>query len=73
MASAKSVLEKMITAMYRGGDSSKRALLEARTLRCSQSRNMRAEETPYSLASKCKLENGEEARKKLAKKKKAKR
>ena len=32
MASAKSVLEKMITAMNRGGDASKRALLRAKDI-----------------------------------------
>ena len=32
MASAKSVLEKMITAMNRGGDASKRAILRAKDI-----------------------------------------
>jgi hypothetical protein len=32
MASAKSILEKMITAMNRGGDASKRAILRAKDI-----------------------------------------
>jgi hypothetical protein len=44
----------MITAMYRGGSSSKRALLEAKDIEMSvkpKPKNTRAEEKPYSPAS----------------------
>jgi hypothetical protein len=64
MASAKSVLEKMITAMNRGGDASQRAILRAKDIEMfakPKPKNTRAGEKPYSPASIRKFQGGGEA------------
>jgi hypothetical protein len=55
MASAKSILEKMITAMNRGGDASKRAILRAKDIdmfaKPTPKKTRATEEKPHSSAS----------------------
>jgi hypothetical protein len=56
MARAKSILEKMIAAMNRGGDASKRALLKAKDIEMfakpKTQKDRRTEKKPSSSASK---------------------
>ena len=77
MASAKSVLEKMITAMNRGGDASKRAILRAKDIEIfakptpKNSRTLK--KSPIPLRAYVSSKAAKKPRKKIAKKTKAKR
>jgi hypothetical protein len=77
MASAKSVLEKMIAAMNRGGDAAKRALLKARDIdmfaKPTPKKTRAPKKSPLPLRAKIHSKAAKKPRRKIAKKKKAKR
>ena len=77
MASAKSVLEKMITSMNRGGDASKRAILRAKDVEIfakpTPKKTRALKKSPIPLRAYVSSEAAKNPRKKIAKKKKAKR
>ena len=77
MASAKSVLEKMITAMNRRGDASKRALLRAKDVEIfakpTPKKSRALKKSPIPLRAYVSSKAAKKPRKKIAKKKKAKR
>jgi hypothetical protein len=77
MASAKSVLEKMIAAMNRGGDAAKRAILRAKDIDMfakPTSKKARAlKKSPIPLRASVSSKKAKKPRKKIAKKTKAKR
>ena len=77
MASAKSVLEKMITAMNRGGDASKRAILRAKDVEIfakpTPKKSRALKKSPIPLRAYVSSKAAKKPRKKIAKKKKAKR
>ena len=77
MASAKSVLEKMIAAMNRGGDASKRAILRAKDIEIFAKptpKTTRApKKSPLPLRASVSSKKAKKPRKKIAKKTKAKR
>jgi hypothetical protein len=77
MASAKSVLEKMITAMNRGGDASKRAILRAKDVEIfakpTPKKTRALKKSPIPLRAYVSSKAALKPRKKIAKKKKAKR
>ena len=77
MASAKSVLEKMITAMNRGGDASKRAILRAKDVEIfakpTPKKSRTLKKSPIPLRAYVNFKAAEKPRKKITKKKKAKR
>ena len=77
MASAKSVLEKMITAMNRGGDASKRAILRAKDVEIfakpTPKKTRALKKSPIPLRAYVSSKAAKKPRKKIAKKKKAKR
>lgn len=75
-ASTKSVLEKMITAMYRGGDSSKRALLRAKDIEMfakPKPETCSLKKSPIPLRAYVSSKAAKKPHKKIVKKKKAKR
>jgi hypothetical protein len=71
------VLEKMITAMYRSGDASKRALLNARGIEMfakpKPKKTVAAKKSPLPLRANVSSKAAKKPRKKIARKKKAKR
>jgi hypothetical protein len=77
MASAKSVLEKMITAMNRGGDASKRAILRAKDIEMfakpTPKKTRALKKSPLPLRAYVSSKAAQKPRKNIAKKKKAKR
>jgi hypothetical protein len=77
MASAKSVLEKMITAMNRGGDAAKRAILRAKDIdmfaKPTPKKTRALKKSPLPLRASVSSKKAKKPRKKIAKKKKAKR
>ena len=77
MASAKSVLEKMITAMNRGGDASKRAILRAKDVEIfakpTPKKTRALKKSPIPLRAYVSSKAAKKPRKKIARKKKAKR
>jgi hypothetical protein len=77
MASAKSVLEKMITAMNRGGDASKRAILRAkdidRFVKPTPKKARAMKKSPIALRAYVSSKAAKKPRKKMIKKKKANR
>ena len=77
MASAKSVLEKMITAMNRGGDASKRAILRAKDIdmfaKPTPKKARALKKSPIPLRAYVSSKAAKKPRKKIVKKKKAKR
>lgn len=77
MASAKSVLETMITAMNRGGDAAKHAVLSAKDIEVfakPKPIKIRASKrSPLPLRASVSSKKVKKPRKKIAKKKKAKR
>ena len=76
MASAKSVLEKMITAMNRDGDASKRAILRAKDIdmfaKPTPKKTRALKKSPISLRAYVNSKAAEKPLKKFAKKTKAK-
>jgi hypothetical protein len=76
-ASIKSVLKKMITAMNRSGDASKRALLNARDIEMfakpKPKKTVAAKKSPLPLRANVSSKAAKKPRKKIARKKKAKR
>jgi hypothetical protein len=77
MASAKYVLERMIAAMNRGGDASKRAVLRARDVEIfakqTPKKSRALKKSPIPLRACVSSKAAKKPRKKTAKKKKAKR
>ena len=77
LARTKSVLEKMITAMYRGGDSSKRAILRAKDIEMfakpTPKKSRALKKSPIPLRAYVSSKAAKKPRKNIAKKKKAKR
>ena len=77
MATAKSVLEKMITAMNRDGDASKRAILRAKDVETfakpTPKKSRALKKSPIPLRAYVSSKAAKKPRKKIAKKKKAKR
>jgi hypothetical protein len=75
-ASIKSVLKKMITAMNRSGDASKRALLNARDIEMfakPKPKKTVAAKSPLPLRANVSSKAAKKPRKKITRKKKAKR
>jgi hypothetical protein len=77
MATAKSVLEKMIAAMNRGGDAAKRALLKTKDIEIfakpKPKKASAPKKRPLPLRAKVNSKAAKKPRRKIAKKKKAKR